>query len=233
MHKIRQNERSTQLRSLKSGTSRSFTNFHRGHRRSTQLEKLVDEWDVPDFMCYDSSMIYMGFILVLLQFSQSAAVTDIPNPPGVYYQNSDKSWISIPKAAITKSKLTGTGLFVETGGYTNLGTDVVCDGARASMRVSGPRPVFYVRGIGPSSDALLIHLTKKKSTRTFYKSSANSSFENKIGAKKSDIRRTAVNVVSEETYSITPDVDLKPGEYLMVIGDPENSFDFGIDPTKK
>jgi len=171
----------------------------------------------------------MGFFLLLLQVAQPGAVSGIPSSPGVYYQNAGGNWVSFPKAPISHSKLSGTGLFVETGGYTNLGTDVICAGAKASTRVPGPRPTLYVRGVGSAEDVILIHLTKKKTTRTFYKSSANSTVENKVGANKSDIRRTVVNALAEGIFSIAPDVDLKLGEYLLVIGDPENSFDFGID----
>lgn len=157
---------------------------------------------------------------------------NIPDSPGVYFQNAEKAWVGLPKARILKSKLTGTGLFVETGGYTNLGTDVVCEGEKAPIRIQSPRPTLYVRGLSAPEDVLIIRLTKKKNTRTFYKSSANSTVENKIGARKSDIKRTAVTEVSDGLFSFEPEANLSPGEYLLVAGDPENSFDFGIDANQ-
>jgi hypothetical protein len=152
--------------------------------------------------------------------------------PGVYYLQDDKNWIGLQKAAISQTKLSGKGLFVETGGYTSLGTDVICQGANASLRISIPRPTFYVRDVGPSTDVLLIQLTKKRDSRTFHKSSGDATVENKAGARKADIRKTAVTVYPEGTFSITPTIDLKPGEYLLVIGEAD-AVDFGFDPKKQ
>jgi hypothetical protein len=177
-------------------------------------------------------MILMAFCLLLLQVSQSAPVPDIPSSPGVYYLQNDQKWVGLQKAAITHTKLSGRGLFVETGGYTSLGTDVICQGAKASVRINLPRPTFYIRDVGPSGDVLLIQLTKQRDSRTFHKSSGDSSVENKVGARKADIRKTAATVFPEGTFSIAPTVDLKPGEYLLVIGEADAGFDFGIDPGK-
>jgi hypothetical protein len=177
-------------------------------------------------------MILMAFYLWLLQVSQSAPIPDIPSSPGVYYRQNDQNWVSLQKAAITHTKLSGKGLFVETGGYTSLGTVVICQGAKASMRIDTPRPTFYFRDVGPATDVLLIQLTKQSDSRTFHKSSGDASVENKTGARKADIRKTAVTVFAERTFSITPTVDLKPGEYLLVIGEADAGFDFGIDPKK-
>jgi len=174
----------------------------------------------------------MAFYLLWLQVSQSAPVADIPNSPGVYYLQNDQNWVGLQKAAITRTKLSGKGLFVETGGYTSLGTEVICQGAKASVRINIPRPTFYIRGVGSSDDVLLIQLTKRRDSRAFHKSSGDSSVENKVGARKADIRKTAVTVFPEGTFSITPAVDLKPGEYLLVIGEADAGFDFGIDPRK-
>jgi hypothetical protein len=178
-------------------------------------------------------MICLSFLLLLLQGAQPASLPEIPKSPGVYYQGSTNAWLNIARAHISRSKLTGTGLFVETGGYTNLGTDVVCEGEKAATRILETRPTLYVRGIGAAEDVQIIRLAKKKTTRTFYKSSANSTIENKIGARKSDIRRIEVNKISDDLFSLTPEVGLVSGEYLLVIGDPENSYDFGIDLKKK
>ena len=79
---------------------------------------------------------------------------------------------------------------------------------------------------------MLIQLTKQRDSRNFHKSSGDSSVENKVGARKADIRKTAVTVFPEGTFSITPAVDLKPGEYLLVIGEADAGFDFGIEPRK-
>jgi hypothetical protein len=109
---------------------------------------------------------------------------------------------------------------------------VVCEGSKASTRIPVSKPIFYVRGLGPSEDVMLIRLSQKGNSRTFHISSGNANVENKEGFRKADIRKIGVSKYSEEIFSITPDSDLKSGEYLLVIGNPENSFDFGIDRKK-
>jgi hypothetical protein len=177
-------------------------------------------------------MNLMAFSLLLFLVSQSALPPDVPAAPGVYYLQNDSGWIALPKAAISQTKLSGKDLFVETGGFTSLGTEVVCQGAKASIRIASARPTFYARDAGPSTDVLLIQLTKQKDSRTFHKSSASATVENKLGARKSDIRKTAVAVYPGNIFSITPTIDLKPGEYLLVIGEADAGHDFGIDAKK-
>ncbi len=177
-------------------------------------------------------MKYLGIWFLLLQITQSAQAPSVPDSPGVYYRQANGQWISLSKAPIAKTTTKGLGLFVETGGYTNLETDVVCLGAKALVRITGPRPTFYVRGIGSSSDAMLIQFAQKKDKRTFRKSSGNATVENKVGVKKEAIRETVAAVYDGGVYSVTSATGLKPGEYLLILGDAETSYDFGIDREK-
>lgn len=180
-------------------------------------------------------MRYLGIWIFLLQITQSVPAPDIPDSPGVYYRQENGKWVSLPNATVAKTTTKGLGLFVETGGYTNLETDVVCRGAKAVTRVTGPRPTFFIRKVGSSGDVALIQLTQKKDSRSFHKSSADATVENKVGARKEAIKKTAVKAYAEDFFSIRPEVDLKPGEYLLIIsdvGDAATSFDFGIDQQK-
>jgi hypothetical protein len=124
-------------------------------------------------------------------------------------------------------------MFIDTGGFTDLGMKGVLDGARASIRISAPRPAFFVRGIDSSNDVILLQLRRRKDSRTFSTSSADATIENKGGFRKRDIRKTAVQVYPEALFSVTPEQDLKPGEYLLVFGYAKSGFDFGVDPYKK
>lgn len=183
-------------------------------------------------LCYDSAMSYFVLLFVLLQGGQAAPAPGIPALPGVYYRQNDTNWVSIPRALLSNTKAKGLGLFVETGGYTNLGTDIVCPGSRASTRILAPRPTFYVRESGRPKDAMLIRLTQKKKSRTFHTSSNDVSVENKEGFRKANIRKTIVTEYPGGIVSVTPEGDLKPGEYLLVLGAEDTSFDFGIDPKR-
>jgi hypothetical protein len=174
-------------------------------------------------------MRQFGIWLLLLPAVQTVTAPKIPDSPGVYYMQNNGNWRALTVAAGAKTTTRGLDLFVETGGYTNLETDVVCPGARAETRISNPRPTFYARGVGTPANAILIELTRKKESRTFHKSSANATVENKIGVRKSAVRQTTVTSYPGGIFSITPEANLKPGEYLLILGDASTSFDFGID----
>jgi hypothetical protein len=174
-------------------------------------------------------MNYLAVVFLLLQVGQSAQTLKIPGAPGIYFKQDGDKWVGIPKAA-AEARAKGMGLFVETGGYTNLGMDAVLRGAKSAIRINTQKPIFYVREIGHAKDVTLIQLTQKGKSRTFRTSSGDETIENKQGFKKTVIRKTAVTEYPDGTYTITPEQDLKPGEYLLVLGDAATSFDFGIDP---
>jgi hypothetical protein len=177
-------------------------------------------------------MQHLGILFLFLQVAQTATAPGIPAPPGVYYLQDYGKWASLAVAPIAKTTTKGLDLFVETGGYTNLETDVICQGARAATRFLVSRPAFYVRGIASANDAALIEFKQEKEKRTFHKSSANVTAENRLGVRKSAVRKTTVITYPGGIFSITPEAQLKPGEYLLVLGDAAKSYDFGIDRKK-
>jgi len=140
--------------------------------------------------------------------------------------------VRLQPAPVAEMKMRGVDLFVTTGGFTNLGMDIVCHGARAAVRLNAAKPVLFVRGTGSSKDAMLVRMTQKKDSRTFQTSSADVSVENKSGFKKGDIRKVVVTEYPDHFYVLLPEEDLDPGEYLLVFGSAANSFDFGIDRQK-
>jgi hypothetical protein len=165
-------------------------------------------------------------VLLLLQIAEA------PEAPGVYYRQNDTTWVVLKAAPIAEMKTSGMELFIATGGYTNLGMSIVCRGPEASLRIASPKPVFFVRGVGSAEDAFLVRLTQKKDRRTFRTSSSAASVENKGGFKRENIQRTAVTMNPDKSFLVTPEEDLKPGEYMFVFGYATAGFDFGIDPVK-
>jgi hypothetical protein len=170
----------------------------------------------------------MSYLSVWLFLLQIANTVPVPDSPGVYFRQDDRNWIGLPKA-LADSKMKGFDLFVSSGGYTNLNADLVLPGAKSSIRITIPRPIFFVRELGRPQDVMLIRLTQRKQSRTFHTSSGRETVENKGGFRKGDIRKIAIAKNPDNTLSITPEENLKPGEYLLVLGDANASFDFGVD----
>jgi hypothetical protein len=178
------------------------------------------------------NMIFSVSIFLLLQSSKPAGMPEIPEASGIYYLQNDVHWIRLQPASIEKMKTKGLEQFVETGGYTNLGMNIICRGAKAALRLTVAQPIFFVRAAGSSKDAMLIRLAQKNDARTFYISSINFSAENKGGFNKGDIRKLAVTEFPDHTFSLAPEGKLSPGEYLIVFGSATSGFDFGIDKTR-
>jgi len=170
--------------------------------------------------------------LLLLQIAKTAPMPELPSTPGVYYRQGDATWVRLQVAPIAEMKTRGMDLFIETGGFTNLGMRIVCRGAKASLRISVSKPTFFVRETASSKDLMLVRFTQKKGTRTFQTSSASATVENKEGFRKGDIRKMAVTEFPDHSFLAIPEGDLNPGEYLLVCGDATAGFDFGIDPNK-
>ncbi len=183
-------------------------------------------------LCYDGGMEWLIALLLMIQAAEPASIPGMPEAPGVYYRQNNAGFVSIKPAPIKNMETRGLGTFVETGGYTNLGMSIVLNGARAQLRLFEPKPTFFIRGIGSSNDVMLIRLKQKRDTRTFQASSSDASMTNKAGLRKDEIRKMVVTEYSKDSYSVTPEESLKPGEYLLVFGSATTGFDFGIDPEK-
>lgn len=172
-------------------------------------------------------------LLVLAQGAKPAPVPGMPAAAGVYYRQGDARWIKLESPAMADMKTRGMGLFIQTDGLSNLGMTAVYRGAQAPVRISDARPTFYVRGAGSAKDAMIVQLTRKKDSRTLQTSSSDATVENKGGFKKEEIHKVTVTAYSDESFSVTPEEALKPGEYLIVFGYATAGFDFGIDLGKK
>jgi hypothetical protein len=171
-------------------------------------------------------------IFPLLQSTQSLGIAKTPEASGTYYYQNNANWVPLQPAPIDKMKTKGMELFLATGGYTRLGASGVYHGAKAALRISVPKPTFFVRAAGSYRNAALIRLVQKKDSRTFHTSSSNISIENRGGFNKGDIRKVFVVEYPDSSFSLTPEENLSPGEYLLVFGGAASGFDFGIDKTK-
>jgi hypothetical protein len=174
-------------------------------------------------------MFMISLMLCLLtQTAQPAPPSDLPAAPGVYHRQDGARWAVIEPAVIADTKTKGMDLFLETGGFYSPDLTVIYQGAQAPTPIPETRPVFYVRGIGSAKDAVIVLLTRKKDSRTLQTSAAAAASDNKGGFVKKDIRNVTVTVFSDNSFAVTPDDPLKPGEYLLLLGLAHAGFDFGV-----
>lgn len=168
-------------------------------------------------------------LLFLLQQAVPALMPDRPVAPGVYFKLSDTQWISMKPAPVVGGNTRGLGVYVDSGGYTNLDMHVTYRGAKASLRIARHAPSFFVRESGSAADLMLVRLEQKKYERLCQTSPSSATVENKMGFKNADIIKINLFEYPDKSFSVVPEEALKPGEYLLAFGSATSGYDFGVD----
>ena len=168
-------------------------------------------------------------LALLLQNATPELIQNLPPAPGAYYLRNDTGWVRLTKAPIADIKSKDLDMFVMTGGYIDFEIQIECSGAAAETRFAFPRPVFFIRGSGSLKDLMLIRLSTKKNKRTCQMVSSDATVENKGGFNQKDIYKMKITQYPNRVFSATPEEDLRPGEYLLFLGNTASSYDFGVD----
>jgi hypothetical protein len=172
-------------------------------------------------------------LIVLLQAAKPAPVPDLPAEAGVYLRSGTGQWARIEIAPMADMKSKGMSDFLDSAGYTNLDVTVAYQGAQAKLQIPAPRPIFYVRGAGSPNDAMIVSLTRKSDHRIVRTATAVATVGNRAGFKKDQIHNVSVTVFSDNSFSVTPEEDLKAGEYALVFGFASTAHDFGVTRIKR
>ena len=172
--------------------------------------------------------LIVSIMRALPQEAKPAPPQGMPAAAGVYYLKGPGKWIKLDPAFVDESKMHGLGAYMQTEGLIGLSLNYAYLGISAPLQLSEPRPVFYVRGVGSAQEVQLVRLSPGKENRTVRTSSTEVSVGNKGGFKRSEIRQVATVVFSDGSFSVTPEQDLKSGEYLVALGSAMKGFDFGI-----
>ena len=179
----------------------------------------------------------MSLLLMLLflsmQAEKPAPPQGMPSDPGVFLRQSDGQWLKLAQVPAAEMKTKGLGTYLETDGLSNLAVTIVYKGAKAPLQIASARPTLYVRGVGSAADAMIVKFSRQKESRTLQSSSSAGNVENRGGFNRKDIQMTSVLIYSDHSFSVTPQQDLKPGEYLFLFGFANSGFDFGVVPAKK
>jgi hypothetical protein len=168
-------------------------------------------------------------VLFLIQAVSSAAITDAPESAGIYVRQNSTSWMKLQPAQYMKGKTRGLDAYVKTDGDANLSLSIDYRGAKAPLRLTVPKPAFFIRERGSAKDCIIIRLESKKDRRSFRSSPSEAAVDNKLGFKKNDIVKLAIEERPDHSFFVTPEEGLKPGEYLMIFDTIASGYDFGID----
>jgi hypothetical protein len=110
-------------------------------------------------------------------------------------------------------------------------------GAEAPVQTSDRRPVFCVKESPAVAnvegrtwrDLIIVRFDKEKDHRELQTTNGGNMFTFKAGLSKDRTPGITVNPISDGTFTVTPNEDLRPGEYMLTFGALGNSgYDFGI-----
>lgn len=110
-------------------------------------------------------------------------------------------------------------------------------GAEAPVQIEDRRPTFYVKQI-PALDRIaghserdlsIIRFDKKKDHRELQTTNGGNMFTLKAGIGKDRLPDLTAKKLADGLFSVTPNGDLKPGEYMLTFSAMGNTgYDFGI-----
>jgi hypothetical protein len=179
-------------------------------------------------------MMILSLLLVLVVQAEKAPLPPgMPTAPGVYCRQGDLPWTKMESATVSDMKTKGMDTFIRTDGYMNLSMTIIYAGSRAPLQIAALRPAFYVRGAGAAKDAVIAQLSRAKDSRTLQTVSSAGGVDNKLGIKKNELRNSTVIVYADDSFSVVPDEDLKPGEYVLLFGSANTGYDFAVTTPKK
>jgi hypothetical protein len=110
-------------------------------------------------------------------------------------------------------------------------------GAESPVQIGDKRPMFYIKELPmlaaiagrTERDLLIIRFDKKKDHRELQTTSGGNMFTFKAGISKERMPDITTKMVFDGIFTVTPNDDLKPGEYMITFSALGNSgYDFGI-----
>jgi hypothetical protein len=181
-----------------------------------------------------------GFFMLLITFSpssaQDAAVSkDVQSLGDGFYYQSSQGWKKLEPISMVGGGLKHVGKMFVPG----LTPQVVWTfrGAEAPVQIEGKRPTFCIKELpslanvaGRSErDLVIVRFDKKKDRRELQTTNGGNMFTFKAGLSKDRMPDITTKTIADGVFIVTPNEDLKPGEYMLTFGALGNSgYDFRV-----
>lgn len=185
------------------------------------------------------ALFLIAFIATaLLCAGQDAAVPqDVQSLSAGFYYKTSQGWQKLEPLAMAGGGLKHVGkMFVP--GLTPQMVWMFRD-AESPVQIVDKKPTFCVKELpqladiaGRSGrDLLIVHFDKKKDHRELQTTSGGNMFTFKAGLSKDRMPDITTKTLADGIFIVTPNEDLKPGEYMVTFSALGNSgYDFGIKP---
>jgi len=184
-------------------------------------------------------MLARFFVLLIAVIACSAQDTVVPKDmqllaDGFYYQSS-QGWKKLEPISMAGGGLKHAGKMFVPG----LTPQMVWTfrGAEAPVQIEDKRPTFCIKELPSLADVagrtgrdlIVVRLDKKKDHRELQTTSGGNVFTFKAGIGKDRLPDITTKTVGDGVFVVTPNEDLKPGEYMLTFAAMGNSgYDFGV-----
>ena len=181
--------------------------------------------------------ILLSILVASALFAQTPVVVEkdaVPQEDGFYYK-SPAGWQKLQPITMTGGGTKHMGKMFVPG----LTPQMVWTfrGAEAPIQISEHKPVFYIKELpalaniaGRSErDVVIVRFDKKKDHRELQTTNLGDMFTFEAGLSKDRTPDIPTKTVAEGVFTVTPNQDLAPGEYLLTFGASGYSgYDFSI-----
>ena len=179
------------------------------------------------------------FALLISVIACGAQNTAVPKDvqslaDGFYYQSS-QGWKMLEPISMAGGGLKHVGKMFVPG----LTPQMVWTfrGAEAPVQIEDKRPTFCIKELpslasvaGRSErDLVIVRFDKKKDRRELQTTNGGNMFTFKAGLSKDRTPDITTKTIADGVFIVTPNEDLKPGEYMLTFGALGNTgYDFGV-----
>ncbi len=157
----------------------------------------------------------LRLLLVLGATAIAAAQDSPPDRSGIFYKPADRKWVALEELHRTPGAQRA----------------VTFRGAFASVRITDPKPLFYIRAIpfGSARDCRIVRLDQRAGHRELQARAANAGKIAPVIAPSHAIGFQTIQR-SNGDYLLLPREPLTPGEYMITFGAiPIPGYEFGVD----
>src|ERR1035441_5248699 len=184
-----------------------------------------------------SSCMVIFLAVVLVCAAQDTAVPqDVQSLSDGFYYKTPQGWQKLEPLSMAGGGLKHAGKMFVPG----LTPQFVWTfrGAEAPVQIENKRPTFYIKELPmlatvagrTERDLIIIRFDKKKDHRELQTTSGGNMFTFKSGISKERLSDITTKTVSDGIFTVTPNDDLKPGEYMVTFSALGNSgYDFGVE----
>jgi hypothetical protein len=182
-----------------------------------------------------SCMVILLAVVLVCAGQDTAVPQDVQSLSDGFYYRTPQGWQKLEPLSMAGGGLKHAGKMFVPG----LTPQFVWTfrGAEAPVQIEDKRPTFYIKELPvlatvagrTERDLIIIRFDKKKDHRELQTTSGGNMFTFKSGISKERLPDITTKTVSDGIFTVTPNGDLKPGEYMVTFSALGNSgYDFGI-----